>query len=199
MPRALARILPCIAALVVASAAGTARGAEQEPAVDERFRGSDVGAGSSVTSIAGSAGVLVGPELGVVAGDYVFGVAGYGLASAVEPASLQASGAAAHVHLGYGVAQMGAVLFKDEIVHVIPALTFGAGGVNAVRRESSSSEAIWLLEPKLELELALPSLRAVRFGARGSYRFVSAFELDGLTAAGLSGPAAGAFVKVGFF
>lgn len=198
MPRALARIVLGLI-LVTVTAATPALAAERAPAVDERLRGLYVGAGSSVTTVGGSAGVLVGPELGLVAGDYVFGVAGHGLAGSVEPASLRTAGGATQVHLGYGVAQMGTVLFKDERVHLVPALTFGAGGVSAVRGGASNGELIWLLEPKIELEIELPSIRALRFGARGSYRFVSAFELDGLTAAHLSGPAAGLFVKAGFF
>ncbi|MBX3203741.1 MAG: hypothetical protein KF764_01670 [Labilithrix sp.] len=200
MPRSLERLLaPVAIALFAAAMPASSLAAEREPTTDERFRGLYGGVASSVTSIGGSAGLLVGPQVGLVAGDYVFGLSAQALATSVEPEALRTPAGGGHVRLGYGLAQIGTVLFKDERVHVVPSLMFGAGGVSAAKGGASSSETIFVLEPKIELELAPPAVRALRFGAQGSYRFVSAFELDGLTASALSGPAAGVFVKAGFF
>ena len=143
---------------------------------------------------------MIGPQLGVGAGELVFGVAGYGLGSPVDPAHLQAPRQRPQVSLGYGVIQAGTLLFGDGPVHVIPLLLFGGGAVSVVQAHGGTAgEAIFVLEPKLEIEIAPRGIRALRFGAQGSYRFVSAFELAGLGARALSGPAAGAFVKLGFF
>lgn len=191
-----------IAAGLLASASTPhALAAEREPpAVEQPFRGLYVGVGSSITTIAGSPAAMIGPELGVVAGDYVFGVAGYGLGTAVETAPVEGVGRTAQVGLGYGVLQVGSILFREEPVHLTPLLLFGGGGVTLTRPAAGATgETIFVLEPKLELEVAPRSMRALRFGAHGSYRFVSAFELAGLDARALEGPAAGGFIKLGFF
>ena len=188
------------AGLVASASPAQAREGDDVTAIEQPFRGMYVGIDSSITSIAGSAGAMVGPQLGVVAGDLVFGVAGYGLAGAVEPGHLQTPGQRTQVSLGYGVIQAGAVLFANEPIHVTPLLLFGGGAATVAQtRAATAGEAIFVLEPKLEIEIAPRGLRALRFGAQGSYRFVSAFELAGLDAPALSGPAAGAFVKLGFF
>lgn len=168
--------------------------------VEQPFRGMYVGLGSSITAIAGTPAAMIGPELGVVAGDYVFAVAGYGLGTAVETAPVETGGRAAQLGLGYGVLQVGSILFREEPVHLTPLLLFGGGAVTLTRPGAGATgEAIFVLEPKLEIEIAPRSMGALRFGAHGSYRFVSAFELAGLDAHALEGPAAGAFLKLGFF
>ena len=192
--------LALAAGLVASTSPARAREGDARMPVDQPFRGMYVGIDSSITSIAGSAGAMVGPQLGVVAGGLVFGVAGYGLGGAVEPTHLQAPAQRTKVSLGYGVIQAGALLFADEPVHVTPLLLFGGGAVTVARTGAATAgEAIFVLEPKLEIEIAPRRIRALRFGAHGSYRFVSAFELAGLDAPALSGPAAGGFVKLGFF
>ena len=184
------------AALVAGLLPERAGASERRAEAEQPFRGMYVGIDSSITSVAGSTSTLLGPQVGIAAGDHVFGVAGYGLVPTVETTR---GGPAMHVGLGYGVIRVGSVLFPKKPVHVVPLLLFGGGAISVTETNGTTSEAIFVVEPKLEVEVAPPRLRALRFGAQGSYRFVSAFELAGIDARDLSGPAAGAFVRAGFF
>jgi len=188
-----------VAGLVVSLLSARSRASERQAQADQPFRGMYMGVDSSVTAVAGSAGALLGPQIGITAGGHVFGVAGYGLVPSVEPARGGATGPGARVGLAYGVIRAGTVLFPEEPVHVIPLLLFGGGAVGVTEATGTTSEAIFVVEPRLEVEVAPRRWRTLRFGAQGSYRFVSAFELAGIDARDLSGPAAGAFVRAGFF
>ncbi len=188
-----------VAGLVASLVTVPARAGERPASVEESLRGMYVGADSSITSVAGTTSALVGPQVGIVAGDYTFGVGAYGLAPTVASTERDAAGRRVDVGLGYGVLRIGTVLLEDRILHVIPLLSVGGGAVRIGEANGTRGEAIFVVEPRLELELALPQARALRFGAQGSYRFVSAFELAGIGARDLAGPSAGMFVKLGFF
>jgi hypothetical protein len=188
-----------VAGLIVSLLSAPSRASERPADVDQPFRGMYVGVDSSITSIAGSTSALLGPQVGIVAGQNVFGVAGYGLAPSAEPMQRDSTGRTMQVSLGYGVIHAGTVLLQNQPIHVIPLLLFGGGAITVAGANGTTGEAIFVVEPKLEVEIAPRRARSLRFGAQGSYRFVSAFELGGLSARDLSGPAAGGFVKLGFF
>jgi hypothetical protein len=171
--------------------------AEPGPA-QHPLHGLYAGVDAKLTSLAGTAGVFVGPHVGwVVADVFVFGLGAYTLAHGLHPTSIEGTGT---LRVTYGDLRAGYVFLPEAPIHPTLLLLVGAGSASVAERGDlpEVGAAMFLLEPALELELAPSAWRPLRAGAAASYRIAMLPEIAGVDRADLSGLTGSAFVRIGF-
>ncbi len=160
-----------------------------------------VGPDARLTSLAGSAVLLLGGEAGwVVDHVVVVGGAAYTLASnASSPAVLQpANGALSTLSFTYGGARIAVVPASGKTLHVVLGLLGGMGRISSSSSDADYvSDSFVVLEPDAAVEAILA--RPVRLALGGSYRFTGGTGIASLGATSLNGPSAFLTIKLGAF
>lgn len=144
---------------------------------------------------------------------FLIGAGGYGLATRINASdAAQAkygTGEQLKLMFGYGGGVLEYVNKSNKLVHYSISTLIGAGGVVYTERDHydydendeedhvGPSDAVFVLEPALNIELNIASFFRVNAGA--SYRMVSGVNLEGLKNSDLSGPSANLALKFGLF
>lgn len=153
-----------------------------------------------LTSIAGTAGLLVGGQGGwVINHVFVLGGAGYGLATDVpSPDVLQTPGASrAFLSYGYGGPRLTFIPGARRPVHLVAAVLVGGGHVSSKSEGRSTGGGFFVVEPELGVEVNVA--RHLRIALGASYRIAGATSIVGLDTGALSGPTGLLAVKIGDF
>jgi hypothetical protein len=155
-----------------------------------------------VTPMLGSTSALVGGHGGMILNHVlVIGGAGYGLASSVDvPETVQEPGASRRLNFGYGGARVAWLIAPRSVVHGAFTTLIGGGGANweiDAETEDTRSDAFFVLEPALEVEVNLH--RLVRLAVNGSYRLVSGVDTPGFENGDFDGVAFGMAARFGVF
>ncbi len=147
--------------------------------------------------VGGAGGWLIDHRLTV-------GLAGYGLATIVEPNVPGRD--SMRMDLGYGGGYIDYQFMPDNVVHPGVHVLVGAGGMNYGRRAThheagstsyESTDAFFVVEPGVSAEVNL--LRNLRLSVDASYRFVNGIDDPASSDEDLSGPSAGLTLKIGSF
>lgn len=162
-----------------------------------------------ITPVKGDAAVVLGARAALFARrdaverDLTFGVALYGLSTAIAaPAALAQGTGESRIGFAYGGARFGYVFWPDEPVHPAASILVGGGGVTVVSKNDASSfqhdgGAIAVVEPQVELEIVMNPFVRVALG--GTYRYVNGLDRSGLGSSDLSGPSASIAIQIGAF
>jgi hypothetical protein len=164
-------------------------------------QGGYVGPDAKLTSLAGSAALLVGAEAGwIIDHVLVLGGAAYTLVGDTpSPAVLQPpDGPSASLSLTYGGARVAIVPWAGQRLHLV----FGVlGGVGRISSSSSSadyvSDSVVVIEPDAAFEASLA--QSVRLAIGGSYRFTGGTGIASLGPLAVNGPTAFLTIKLGAF
>jgi hypothetical protein len=158
--------------------------------------------------------LLIGAHGGwIVNHAYVFGLAGYGLASRHDtPAATRVDGDPSRIELGYGGLRLAYLVQPHRLVHLGLSTLIGAGGVVAVakgayerfegerddeERRADHADALFVLEPEVEAELNVVSF--MRIALTASYRYMTLVDAPGLSSRKLSAPAGSVAFRFGVF
>jgi hypothetical protein len=142
---------------------------------------------------------------------YLFGVAGYGLATRVDaPETMRIDGTASRLGLVYGGIRLGVVATPGSLLHVTIATLAGMGSLTGIsnmptraefevgyERRLGHAETFFVLEPEVAVETNVATFMRIALGA--SYRYVTGIEQPGLSSGNLSSPAASLAFKFGVF
>lgn len=161
------------------------------------------------STVAGNSVLFSGLEGGwIVNHRFVFGAAGYGLATqnVRNPgATLRDSkGRAPVVEMGYGGVTVAYIPAPMKLIHLEFQTLIGGGGLTydvqdiaGMRPEDAPADGFFVAEPSVYGELNVA--RFFRIGLGAGYRFVSGASLDGLGDRDLRGASASIAFKVGRF
>jgi hypothetical protein len=165
-----------------------------------------------MTSILAEPALLVGAQASwLVDHQYLFGVAGYGLATRHDaPNTMRIEGSGSTLGLVYGGLRFGVVAAPHQLVHVTLAALVGPGSLTGISRTPTRgefevgyerrlghAEMFLVMEPEVAVEANVVSFMRVAVG--GSYRYVTGVEQPGLSSGNLSSPAASLAFKFGVF
>lgn len=145
-------------------------------------------------------GVLVGGRGGFLLNHVLgFGGGGYGLANRwlVETSYPEGS---YWLNMGYGGFIMDVIFASRKLIHGGVNVLIGGGGISYTSRYDEYpmySDAFFVMEPGMDLTLNVT--RHFRIDVGGSYRWIYGTDLQGISDAGLSGPAAHFMFKFGEF
>jgi hypothetical protein len=164
-------------------------------------QGGYVGPEAKLTSIAGSASLLVGGQAGwIIDHVLVLGAAAYGLASnAPSPAVLQPpDGPTATLSYVYGGARIAVVPASGLRIHPVLGLLGGVGRISSSSSDADHvSDSFVVVEPDVAIEVNLAP--PVRLAIGGSYRFTGGTGIASLGPMAVNGPSAFLTIKVGAF
>jgi len=166
------------------------------------------------TNVKGEFAVLAGGYGGwFINHTFLVGIGGYGLATRInasEAAQLKyGEEEQLKVMFGYGGAVLEFVGNSNKLVHYSVSTLIGAGGIAYTERDHydydendeedhmGPSDAVFVLEPALNVELNVASFFRINAGA--GYRMVTGVNLTGLKNSDLSGPSATLAFKFGLF
>lgn len=165
-----------------------------------------------LTSVLASPAALVGGQASwLVKHQYLFGVAGYGLASRIDaPNTMLIDGNSSRLGLVYGGIRLGVIATPHSLLHLTIGTLMGAGSLTGIsnvptraefevgyERRMGHAETFFVVEPEVAVETNVASFMRVALGA--SYRYVTGIEQPGLSSGTLSSPAASLAFKFGVF
>lgn len=148
----------------------------------------------------GERALLVGSYGGfIINRKYLFGLAGYGIATNVEfegriPGESEIK--PLNLHGGYGGIMIGLTLAPRELIHVSMPIVFGAGAVDIVDKDffvnnpadsefTIENSAFFIVEPGLQVEFNMTNY--FRFGVGATYRHIAGTDLSNLKDDDISG------------
>jgi hypothetical protein len=165
-----------------------------------------------ITSVLAQPAMLVGAQASWLFNQqYLFGVAGYGLATRADaPETMRIDGHPSRLGLAYGGIRLGVVATPHSLFHVTLAALAGLGsltGISSVptraefeagyERRLGHAETFFVVEPEVAVETNVATFMRIALGA--SYRYVTGVEHPGLSSGNLSSPAASLAFKFGVF
>jgi len=164
-----------------------------------------------LTYLADQVSLLVGANMAMVLGHQLnIGLAGYALSSDVDVNYVMINGYwqtyafTGVLEFAYAGILLEPVFFNKSAIHFTAPLIFGPG-IGSVRdtriwengSSNVGSDAFWVVEPGLNLELNIT--KVLRFNAGASYRFVFDSDLPGMSDKFLSDIAIMAGLKIGWY
>ncbi|MEM8893252.1 MAG: hypothetical protein AAGC88_01665 [Bacteroidota bacterium] len=163
-----------------------------------------------ITELVDSRAMILGARAGLVVNRrFLFGLAGYGIATNLEFDGNPDSGQIRPLQLygGYAGMLLGGMIAPQKMIHFSFPVLLGAGGVevsdeNFFPRPSDSDysierSAFFVIEPGVELEINVT--RVLRLAVGGSYRWVSGSDLSTLSDNDLTNWAGNFAIRFGGF
>ncbi|MBV6648025.1 MAG: hypothetical protein KI790_21365 [Cyclobacteriaceae bacterium] len=157
------------------------------------------GADLKVSDFAGERTLVVGAYGGLLINrSYMFGLAGYGLATSVEfdgviPGSQEVK--KLNLYGGYAGVLIGGTIATRELIHLNIPILLGAGGMQVTDENFFQNDldtdftieqsAFFVVEPAAELEFNITT--GLRLAAGSSYRWIRGSDLNNLSDEDLSG------------
>lgn len=150
------------------------------------------GADLKVGDIKNGRGLIVGGYGGLLINrTYMFGLAGYGLATENEFNGIIPGGSETkklNLHMGYAGLMLGATILRKELIHLSVPVLIGAGSVDISDQNffdngfdtdfTIESSVFFVVEPGLQLEFNITNFFRIAAGA--SYRQVQGSDLVNL-------------------
>jgi len=152
-----------------------------------------------VTQINGTNSILVGGRGGwILNHSFILGGGGYGLVSDIKVPGVYVDGVQANLMLGYGGLELEYIGKPNKLVHYSIYMLVGGGGIsNTILDEEGEDyenhnhnnhniedDAIWVIEPALNVTLNMTSFFRISAGA--GYRYVTSANLTGTSNSDLS-------------
>lgn len=183
--------------------------AQEETLLEQPFESGGFG-GPLVrgTSFMGTAGLMVGGAGGwIINHTLVIGGAGSSLITEVETSILDGAGRPLRLDISTGGLKLDYIHNSDKLIHFTAGATIGAGSVGLREQDNAwpdynsdteyGSDAFFLLEPEVNVEINLTKMLRLDLGA--SYRYISGVNFRGLTDEHLRGFTGGILFKIGNF
>ena len=165
-----------------------------------------------IGDLKGERGMLVGAYGGfIINRRYLFGVAGYGLVTAIEFDGLvpgQTEPKQLNLHGGYGGILIGGTIAPKELIHISIPIVLGAGTMEVVDKDffvnnpadsefTIENSVFFVAEPGIEVEFNIT--KYFRLGAGMTYRYISGTELENVKDEDVSGTTAMISFRFGRF
>ncbi|MET0595015.1 MAG: hypothetical protein ABW133_20115, partial [Polyangiaceae bacterium] len=183
------------AAVTAPSPTPSSAEAEQEVLLHSNAKlGGYGGPDTRFTSVLAEPALLVGGQASwLVKHQYLFGIAGYGLATRVDaPNTMQIDGNSSRLGLVYGGIRLGVVATPNSLLHLTVSALAGPGSLTGIsnvptraefevgyERRLGHAETFFVLEPEVAVETNVTSFMRIALGA--SYRYVTGIEQPGLS------------------
>lgn len=170
------------------------------------------GPDTRLTTVLSQPALLVGAQANWLANhQYVFGLAGYGLATRHDaPEEMRIEGNPSMLGLVYGGIRVGIVANPTRLFHLTISALAGPGSLTGIsrvptraefevgyERRLGHAESFFVLEPEVAAEMNATTFMRIALGA--SYRYVTGVDHPGLSSANMSSPSASLAFKFGVF
>jgi len=147
------------------------------------------------TQVNGQFGVIVGGRGGwIINRSLVVGGGGYGLAGSVNAEEINSD---TKLGMGYGGLELEYIFASRKVVHFSVQGLIGAGGVRYQDSDASEGDAVFIVEPSLNLVLNVTKFFRLALGA--GYRYIAGVDSADLDAWALNGLSGTVALKFGYF